>query len=337
MGSMFGNLTKTGVSSDQGTKYFDSKPEAAMEFAKQSTAPVQAYDLSQKTIGGDEATPLTTVQEGSQQKFVNPSFSEAKPEQLTTKGKVLGGLLQLAGGAAIGAGRRTFGEGFQAAQEFPVEMERRREANRLAQQEEIIRQNTIAQQPQLFKLGVQEKTANIKRDAAAADYYTAGAGKRDKTKADLDKEAQDAADASGYAKGSREYNQIRFGNPLDVKQDTSRSAYEDFRAKYPDTPEGRAQSATDWLKLEKTQKPSRAEQVDDLKAQAELLAVDYINDAKGDPNAALKLVDQELRSAKGSAKEKQAARLAQFIRDSLRERSRINTGAKTQADIQYTK
>lgn len=261
-------------------------------------------------------------------RVVTPSFGQASSEGkgLTTKGKILGLLLNAAQGAALGAGQPNFSAGFERASLFPLIQRQRQQQLQQEEQEAQLRQQNIERGPALFDLNREKLKTDIAENKARTGSLLALGSKREKTKADIDREAQEAADASGYTKGSPEYNQIRFGNTLRPPQDNSISPYEDYRKSYPDTPAGRAQAAKDYQLLTRPPK-TRAEELDGVKADAEEAAVYWLNRAGGDPNKAMQMLDAHLPRALQGKDKVRAAKIAGFVRDNLRERARINTGS----------
>jgi hypothetical protein len=317
MGQDFaGSLTKPGVQVQDNAPQFFANPGEAAKFAAMNTK------------------VETDVTPGVQPRMFKPTFQEATTDKagnatlgsgLTKRGVLFGLLKGGLQGAVDALPSRNFNEGALFAQRAPIERQERNRRQVSQEIEDQLRQSQVQQAPVLFDLRRREAESNIAENDARRASLLSLSGKREKTAADVQAEKQAAAEASGYAKGSREYNQILFGTPLDPpKGDTSRSPYEDFRDGYPNTQEGRLQASKDFIARNRNPQ-TQAEKLEDMKAKAEIMAVDYLNnpDAGGDPDKAAKLLDADTLKAKGSKREKEVATLARFIRDRLQERRLI--------------
>jgi hypothetical protein len=116
VGSLISNLTKAGVASPSGpTNYYDNNAQATQALAAASAKTAQPGTSSVDGTVGPDGTSNTTLMNNdavasAQPKIVHPSVADASAggsnpfgSEMTTKGKILSGLLLAAQGAARGA------------------------------------------------------------------------------------------------------------------------------------------------------------------------------------------------------------------------------------------
>jgi hypothetical protein len=154
----------------------------------------------------------------------SPSFGQAVTDEagnvriaspnLTTKGRVLGLLLGAARGAAEGAGARTFGQGFQDAEDADANRALLFLRKRTADDESALRRQQLAQAPRLFDLNSRRIQAEIDQQNAQGAAENALANQRSRTPQQVLTERKAAAEGIGLRPGSPEYNQVVYGNQL---------------------------------------------------------------------------------------------------------------------------
>lgn len=352
MGKIFSNLTKSGVSSPSGTEYYDS-PEQASFGLEQSKAfnrdiPVSEPQLPNQipsmaegrdTQGGQQVfeSPQSGVpfaQENlaapaQKPAAVKPSFHDAGFDQygnpnprnagLTKKGKLLSMLFAGATGAAAGAGARTFGEGFQTGMAVPFLRAQRVQQQRRGELEQQNLEQQIADHPFL----TQERNArldNVRADTKAknslAEHRNTDLAQTVEGRRTIIAQERESLGNSYSLTPQQEQAFILTGQvPGAPKPDNSVTAYEDFRKKYPQTPEGQSKAAVDWQKLgNKPDKPSASDKRDAAVADAEDIAASFLDQAQGDAEEALRL----FTAASARVKNKKQLALAPKIRQAIR-------------------
>jgi hypothetical protein len=129
--ALFGNLTKPGVTDNGQTTYYDNPALAAIGLAKASAKNAQPIPTE---YSGDFESPIaedTSATPSPEPTIGTPSFlkasqgpegTTAKSPALTKKGALMAVLLGGLQGGMRSAGTKTFGQGFENAEQAPIQM-----------------------------------------------------------------------------------------------------------------------------------------------------------------------------------------------------------------------
>jgi hypothetical protein len=341
MGSLFGGTVKDNSAIQQGNGPVQAVgQDQALKIANDRLPAYSASNLPVPVVSHDGSLQMEAPSAPQQAtKIVTPTAQQAVQQQgflspaLTTKGKVLSGLLQLGQGAALGAGQRTFSQGFENAQQFPAEMARREAQNKLMQQEEILKANEAAQQPLIFASTLAKNNAATKESLSQADLnaihgknYEALIGKRGQTVQDR----MEQANAAGLQPGTPEYNKVVYGDALQPKVPNSEAGLA-VQAAGTGPKAEQAKAALGILtnnKLKVKGAPSGASSnsaklTNDQNLTVQQTVAHYLQAANGDPDAAQNQFNQILPSV--LEKNPEMAALVPEIRKGFKSNKRINT------------
>lgn len=299
------SLTKTGIGNTPETAQYQDSPQATVAaFGKQSVAPEMMSNTNTPGLQFDDSGNVAS-DAGPQPSFIQtkaavtprfqqPSFAETEnnpdlARKADTKGgKLLNFFLSVANGGAAGAGQPTFGGGFLMAQHADMQRQKAAQDQRQSGLENQRKQREQDQEQQKIDQNAAENKSQAALRTQQIEESKANTGKKELTDEQRVAQRKAAAISLGIKEGTPEFKEYVLGLKPE-KKDNSISPYEDFRAGYPDTPEGRQRAVREYHKLTAKQPGSRAATHADQLAQAEDIAGAFLDRADGDPNKAMEM------------------------------------------------